>query len=240
MNYRELFESDEVQKIAKSICDITRECWDLGLSDSTGFSISARVPGTNAILVDKSGTGFRRNRITPTDLILYDENGNLLYQPIGSDNPRLAPVNTVIHLAGYKSNSNLTGCIHWHDPYIIAFAGKGLPIEPYTLQSKLIGTVECIIVDDREEKKIFEESGVELSIPTGIHTRPDVLWVMQKVGEKAAEIITKKGAELEKHGIVISHFEHGLFGWGRSVEEAFENAYRARRNAQARLLSKLV
>ncbi|MFC2709529.1 MAG: class II aldolase/adducin family protein [Candidatus Saccharibacteria bacterium] len=39
--------------------------------------------------------------------------------------------------------------------------------------------------------------------------------------------------------IVISQFEHGFFAWGRTVDEAFENAYRARRNAQALLLSKL-
>lgn len=62
---------------------------------------------------------------------------------------------------------------------------------------------------------------------------------MNKVADKAADIIMEKGDELEKHGIVISQFEHGFFAWGRTVDGAFENAYRARRNAQALLLSKL-
>lgn len=239
MNYEQLFYSDDVQKIATGICELARECWDLGLSDSTGFSISARIPDTDAILVDKSGTGFRRNKITPEDLIMYDVSGNLLFQSSNTENPRLAPVNTVIHLAGYKANKNLMGCIHWHDPYIIAFAGQGKDIPPFTLQSKLIGTVRCISVDDRKEKALFEQSGEIVEIPSGIHSRPDVLWVMNKVGDEAAKIIKEQGDELEKHGIVISHLEHGLFAWGRSVEEAFENAYRARRNAQALLLSKL-
>lgn len=240
MNYEKLFYSEDTQRRAKVICDLARECWDLGLSDSTGFSISAKIPGTNAILVDKSGTGFRRNKITPEDLIMYDIDGNLLYQSTSTDNPRLAPVNTVVHLAGYKANKNLAGCIHWHDPYIIAFAGQGMDIPPFTLQSKLIGTVECIRVDDRGEKALFEKSGVNLPIPTGIHTRQDVLWVMNKVGDEAGRIIQDKGSELENHGIVVSHLEHGLFAWGRSVEEAFENAYRARRNAQSLLMSKLL
>lgn len=48
---------------------------------------------------------------------------------------------------------------------------------------------------------------------------------MNKVAEKAADIIMEKGDELEKHGIVISQFEHGFFAWGRTVDEAFENAY---------------
>lgn len=89
------------------MCDIAAECWNLGLSDSTGFSISAKIPNTPAILVDKSGTGFRRNKISLSDLLMYDEQGELLYKPEGSDNPRLAPVNTVIHLAGYRANKNL-------------------------------------------------------------------------------------------------------------------------------------
>ena len=38
------------------MCDIAAEFWNLGLSDSTGFSISAKIPNTPAILVDKSGT----------------------------------------------------------------------------------------------------------------------------------------------------------------------------------------
>lgn len=239
MDYHNLFQSQEVQQLANTMCDIAAECWNLGLSDSTGFSISAKIPNTPAILVDKSGTGFRRNKISPSDLLIYDEQGELLYKPEGSDNPRLAPVNTVIHLAGYRANKNLQGCVHWHDPYILAFAGTGKDIPTYTLQSKLIGKVRCIKVDDRKEKEYFFKNQPQFDVPSGVHTRPDVLWSMNKVADKAADIIMEKGDELEKHGIVISQFEHGFFAWGRTVDEAFENAYRARRNAQALLLSKL-
>lgn len=56
MDYHKLFQSQEVQQLANTMCDIAAEFWNLGLSDSTGFSISAKIPNTPAILVDKSGT----------------------------------------------------------------------------------------------------------------------------------------------------------------------------------------
>ena len=103
------------------MCDIAAECWNLGLSDSTGFSISAKIPNTPAILVDKSGTG------------------------------------------------------------------KDIPT--YTLQSKLIGKVRCIKVDDRKEKEYFFKNQPQFDVPSGVYTRPDVLWSMNKVADKAADII---------------------------------------------------
>ena len=240
MDYKKLFYSDAVQHTANYICEIARECWTLQLNDSTGFSITSRIGDTDAIIVDKSGTGFRRNIITPEDLILIDVNGNLLFKPENSENPRLAPVNVVIQLEGYKACDKLGGGIHWHDPWTNAFAAKGLTIEPFTLQSKLLGDVQCAIVDDRKEKKYMKDNNIDVKVPTGLHSRPDVYYVMKQAGEKSAKFIKERTDELDKHGIVVTHFEHGLTAWGRSVEEAFDNAYRSVRNAQASLFTKLL
>ncbi len=237
-DYKSFFESDEVQRVAGIICDLARECWERNLSDSTGFSISQVIPDTNVVITDKSGTGFRRNKIKPEDLILVDTDGNLLYQP-NSVNPRLAPVNVEIHLAGYRS-SDAKGCIHWHDPYTNAFACYGKTIHPLTLQSKLIGDVECVLVDDREQKKKRKNENIDISVPTGLHSRPDVFFVMHQTGEKVAKILKRRNAEFVRHGIVVTHYEHGLFSFGRTVEEAFENAYRSVRNCQAIIFSRLL
>lgn len=237
--YKDLFYSKEVQEIAESVCEMAKECWDLGMSDSTGFSVSQILPGTDIVITDKSGTGFRRNKIKPEDLVLIDLDGNLIYKPEDSPNDRLAPVNVVIHLEGYKA-CPAKGCIHWHDPYTLAFAAQGLTIKPFTLQSKLIGEVPCVIVDDRKEKKHIKDKGIDVVVPSGLHSRPDVYYVMKKVGEKAAKILDSRKEEFKKHGIVITHLEHGLFSWGRSVEEAFDNAIRSYRNSKALLLSKII
>lgn len=227
-----------VQKYANMICELAEECWRLGLSDSTGFSISQIIPDTDIVITDKSGTGFRRNKITPKDLILIDLDGNLLYQPDG-DNPRKAPVNVAIHLAGYKS-SNAKGCIHWHDPFTNAFACYGKTIHPLTLQSKLMGDVPCIVVDDRREKTLMIENRIDMSVPSGLHTRADVYYVIRQVGEEVAKILSQRNEELERHGIAVTHYEHGLFAFGRDIEEAFENGYRTYRNAQTIIYSQSI
>lgn len=152
MNYKKLFNSDETQETARTMCDLAKLCWDLRLSDTTGFSISHKITD-NIVITDKTGTGFRRNNINPNDLILIDLDANFVYSPETSDKRR-APVNVVIHLEGYK-NSKAQSCIHWHDPFTNAFSCLGLTINPLTLQSKLIGEVGCILIDDSEEKDWF-------------------------------------------------------------------------------------
>ncbi len=238
MDYESYFGSDEVQKHARVICELARECWNLGLSDSTGFSISQILPDSDAILVDKSGTGFRRNNIHESDLLLISRGGELLYQP-NAENPRRAPVNVAIHLGGYAS-SDAQGCIHWHDPFTGAFSCYGRTIHPLTLQSKLIGDIPCVMIDDRVQKHLAVEKNIVPDVPSGLHARPDVYYVMKQVGEAVGDILRERNKEFQRHGVVVTHYEHGLFAFGRHVEEAFENGYRAFRNAQAILYSRLL
>jgi ribulose-5-phosphate 4-epimerase/fuculose-1-phosphate aldolase len=234
-NYENLFYTH--LQAAKDICSIARECWNLQLSDSTGFSISCLIKD-NVVMTDKTGTGFRRNKITPQDLILIDLDGQFLYSPDNMDE-RKAPVNVVIHLEGYK-HSAATACVHWHDPYTNAFTCLGKDIPALTLQSKLIGEVPCVIVDDRAEKVSNATTINDLSVPNGLHSRKDVYFVMQKTGEKIAEVLRSRNEEFQRHGIVVTHFEHGLFAFGRNINEAFDNGYRSVRNAQTILYSKIL
>lgn len=238
INYSTYFKSYEVKKYGKIICELANECWNIGLSDSTGFSISQRLSETGLILVDKSGTGFRRNKINLNDLLLIDVDGNLIYQP-NAKNPRLAPVNVVIHLAGYK-NSGAMGCIHWHDPFTNSFACYGYTIHPLTLQSKLIGDVVCVNIDDRKEKEKIKGRELKIVVPSGLHARPDVYFVMEKVGAEVGKILNQRKDEFKRHGIALMHYEHGLFAFGRDVQEAFENGFRTYRNAQTIIYSRLL
>lgn len=237
MNYVKLYRSDDVQKSAKLICELAKTCWDLKLSDSSGFSISLLL-NDNLVLTDRTGTGFRRNNIKPKDLILVDVNGDFIFNPNKKDK-RKAPVNVVIHLEGYKK-SDARACIHWHDPFVNAFTIDALGIPARTLQSKLIGEVPCITIDDRKEKKALEKSGKKIVVPTGLHVREDVYFVMKKVGQEVASVLHERNKEFKRHGIVVTHFEHGLFSFGRNIEEAFDNGYRTVRNAQTIIYNKLL
>ena len=96
------------------------------------------------------------------------------------------------------------------------------------------------MVDDREEKKIFDDVGLDPEVPTGLHARSDVYFVMNQVGEKIARVLKNRNGEFKRHGVVVTHYEHGLFSFGRHVEEAFENGYRSVRNAQAIIYSQML
>lgn len=43
--------------------------------------------------------------------------------------------------------------------------------------------------------------------------------------------------ELEKHGLAVTHYQHGILVFGRSLGETFDNLERAEANARALLLA---
>ena len=99
---------------------------------------------------------------------------------------------------------------------------------------------EWLLVDDRAEKGENASQIAQISVPDGLHCRQDVFLVMKKVGGKVGEILHRRNAEFEKHGIVVTHFEHGLFSFGRNLNEAFDNGYRSVRNAQTTIYGRML
>lgn len=103
-------------EIRSEMVEILRCMWDRGHANTTGVSISERVDG-DRIIVDQSGTGFRRCKITENDLLVINTDGNLLEDaPNGSH--RRAPANVIIYTEYYKSN-----------PLIILNVQKPTPVQ---------------------------------------------------------------------------------------------------------------
>jgi ribulose-5-phosphate 4-epimerase/fuculose-1-phosphate aldolase len=216
---------------------VIKEMRKKGYANTTGIAVSAKVlleDGNEVILSDRSGTGFRRCEIDEKDLIVIDKNGDLLEAGEG----RLAPVNTAIALEYYKQNPLARACVHCHSVYSQVFAIANIPILPFTLQGKLTGNVDSIYVDDRIEKAKLERSNQssKIQVPSGLHSRVDVYYVMEQVGKKAATHLRPRNKEMQTHGLGINHFEHGIFVFGRNLNEAYENLERIEANAQALLL----
>jgi len=115
----------------------------------------------------------------------------------------------------------------------------GRTVHPLTLQSKLLGDVPCAIVDDRKQKEALKQEHMP-DVPTGFHARADVYYVMKQVGQEIGAVLRERNEEFKRHGIAATHYEHGLFAFGRNVEEAFDNGYRAYRNAQTIVYSRLL
>lgn len=222
-------------EIRSEIVEILGYMWDRGHANTTGVSISERADG-DRIIVDQSGTGFRRCKITEDDLLVIDIEGNLLEDaPNGSH--RRAPANVVIHTEYYKSNPLARACVHCHAPYTQVFSCEKKDIHPYTLQSMIMGVIPCVVVDDGKLKSEFHHKKISLSVPSGLHDRPDVFYVMREAAKSVVNILTPRNDEMKIHGLAVTHYQHGIFVFGRNLGESFDNLERAEANARAILLS---
>ncbi|MBI5405744.1 class II aldolase/adducin family protein [Candidatus Kaiserbacteria bacterium] len=217
--------------------EILHDLWDRGHANTTGVSVSIRLDDGN-ILVDQTGAGFRKCRVAAGDFLIIDLNGNLV-RPAPLIPQKLAPVNTGVHLAYYK-NPLAQACIHAHAPYSQVFACRGETINPYTLQSQILGEVLCIHADDADLKKEYRERKPFIEVPSGLHARPDVWYVMQKVAELTAKALEPRNHEMEKHGLAITHYQHGIFVFGRNLDEAFDNLERVEANARTIIFSRMM
>lgn len=225
------------QDSRSEIVEIIKCMWDRGHANTTGVSISERIG--ERIIVDQSGTGFRRCRITEDDLLVIDEACNLLEDaPNGSF--RRAPTNVIIHTEYYRENPLARACIHCHAPYTQVFACENRSIPPYTLQAAIMGEIPCIHIDDGLLKREFQQIQTLPTVPSGLHQRADVFYVMSQVATNAVRVLRPRNSEMSSHGLAITHYQHGIFVWGRSLSEAFDNLERAEANARAILLSRCI
>ena len=225
----------EESTIRTEMVEILRYMWDRGHANTTGVSISERS-SNNRIVVDQSGTGFTRCRATEDDLLVIDPDCRLVEDaPNGAH--RKAPVNVVIQTEYYKVNPLARACVHCHAPYTQVFACEGKAIPPYTLQALLMGEIPCVMSDDRVHKQEYHERKLKLTVPTGLHDRPDVYYAMLQVAKGVVTVLEPRRTELEKHGLAATHYQHGIFVFGRSMGKAFDNLERAEANARALLLA---
>jgi|CXWL01.1.fsa_nt_gi ribulose-5-phosphate 4-epimerase/fuculose-1-phosphate aldolase len=225
----------EEREIRSEIVEVLRCMWERGYANTTGVSISVRADG-DRIIVDQSGTGFRRCKVTEGDLLVINLEGDLLEDaPNGAR--RRAPANVIIHTEYYKANPLARACVHCHAPYTQVFSCEKRDIHPYTLQSVIMGVIPCIVVDDGEYKEKFRRENISLSVPSGLHNRPDVFYVMREVANRVVDVLKPRDDEMKIHGLAITHFQHGIFVFGRNLGEAFDNLERAEANARAILLS---
>lgn len=94
-------------------------------------TVSGRDPASGLIVIKP--TGFRYDKLTPTDLIVMDVDGQCLE---GNLKPSS---DTETHLYMYKHRSDIHGIVHTHSPYASIFAVLGKPIPPVMTSAALLG-----------------------------------------------------------------------------------------------------
>ncbi len=94
-------------------------------------TVSGRDPATGNIVIKP--TGFRYDRLTPSDLLVMDINGKILEGTLRPSS------DTETHLYLYQHRPDIFGIVHTHSPYACTFAVLGRPIPAVMTSAALLG-----------------------------------------------------------------------------------------------------
>lgn len=148
--------------------------------------------------------------MVPSDLVVVDLEGNIV-------EGKLRPSSdTPTHLELYKAFPKIGGVVHTHSAHATAFAQAGLPIKAYgtTHADTFYGDVPCTRALTREEiEGDYEKNTGKVIVET------------VKGGEAIPAVLVKN---------------HGPFIWGRTSEEAVENAIILEEVARIALFTRLL
>jgi L-ribulose-5-phosphate 4-epimerase len=94
-------------------------------------TVSGRDPETNLVVIKP--TGFRYDKLTPSDLIVMDLQGKIV------EGHRRPSSDTGTHLYVYAHRADIFGIVHTHSPYAMIFGVLGKPIPPTMTSAALLG-----------------------------------------------------------------------------------------------------
>ncbi len=117
---------DVIHSLRNRMVKVCRRLHDYGLVVGTEGNISARISGTDRILIKPSGVsmGF----LKAEDFIVVDMDGNRI-------KGELAPsIETPLHTAIYTVRNDVQGIVHSHAPLATAFGIAGIEIIPLQVE----------------------------------------------------------------------------------------------------------
>lgn len=227
-------------KTTEDIAEIISRLYSWNWIDTTGGSVSVRIPQEpGRFALTPTHSGFRRWKTRQDGLVVLDHNLDLASY---STSRHRAHPSAMVHQFIYATFPKAHAILHSHAPYSLAFACRKKDIEPFTLQSQMLGVVPCIISDademfDRGTRFIYSEerrmtSGMQAYDYAYEHFKELLDFVKQKLGSRAEE--------LQRHGLAFTIYRHGVFVIARNLDEAFDNLIRVERNCQVQILSRIL
>ena len=116
-----------IQQLTKQIVFSCRIMGDRGVTRGAFGHVSARIPGTDRILIKSKGPNEEALEFTTEkDIIMIDIKGNLLKAAKGKD----APQETAMHLAVYRARTEVMSVIHAHPDWVVALTAAEKPLLP--------------------------------------------------------------------------------------------------------------
>ncbi|MDS1269676.1 L-ribulose-5-phosphate 4-epimerase [Lipingzhangella sp. LS1_29] len=110
----------EVQALRREVCALHQELVRWGLVAWTSGNVSARVPGTQLMLIKPSGVSY--DALTPETLVLTDLHGT------PQQDGATPSSDTGAHGYVYRAMPDVGGIVHTHSPYATAWAARSEPI----------------------------------------------------------------------------------------------------------------
>ena len=144
--------TDPIEQVKKELLTCARRAYTIGLQTGNGGNLSARVAGTDKVVIKGSGHSF--GECTLDNLVTVNLAGEMIE---GAGKPS-REIKT--HLAIYRLRPDVHGIFHSHSPWAIAYAEDADAIVPLALhaQSKL-GTIPILKVDGHADETV--EQAVE-------------------------------------------------------------------------------
>lgn len=121
--------NDDTYKIAKELVIAGKRAYNRGIQTGSGGNISARIPGTDTMLVKASGGSL--GDCTPEGFLITKFDGTLIE---GTGKPTRE---ALLHGYIYKICPDVQAVIHVHSPYAIGWSSSKKPLPRITWHSKL-------------------------------------------------------------------------------------------------------
>lgn len=198
-----------VEKLVQSCRILYREVRSVQNPDPIGH-FSARVPGTEEILIKPRDVGW--NRVTADDIVTFD----LKYRRLSG--PEYEIIELPIHVEMYKSREDVMAVVHTHQTYATLMGTLGLKLE--LLDHNTLAFADGVPVYDES----IDPTYFSPKFRTLIREERQGQILARKIGGANAII-------LKAHGPVVV---------GRSVEEACMATVALENAAKAQIIAAMV
>jgi ribulose-5-phosphate 4-epimerase/fuculose-1-phosphate aldolase len=116
-----------IKQLTRQVMFSCRIMGDRGVTRGAFGHVSARIPGTDRILIKSKGPNEEGLEFaTEKDIITIDIKGNVLKASKGLD----APQETAMHLAVYRARPEVMSVIHTHPDWVVALTASEKPLLP--------------------------------------------------------------------------------------------------------------
>ncbi|MGE5289069.1 MAG: L-ribulose-5-phosphate 4-epimerase [Micromonosporaceae bacterium] len=109
--------ADVIERLRRTVCDLHAELPRNGLVAWTSGNISARVPGSDLMVIKPSGVSY--DDLTPESMVVVNLDGSV------ADGDYSPSSDTAAHAYVYREMPEVGGVVHTHSPYATAWAARG-------------------------------------------------------------------------------------------------------------------